>query len=118
MCLLYLFMVTSAPFLLPFVVLPPHQVRHVEVPQTKRTRELPQLVETEGLGENVGNLPIRLNINEFDITKEDTLVEKMVVHLNVLIPGVEDGVFHKLDIVEVVIVDRRRIGCIHLQILE
>ena len=87
--------VSSAPFLRPSVVFqnfsPPH-VRHVEVSQPKRTRELPQLVETKGLGEDVGVLPIRRNISMFNFTGEDKIVDKVVVHLNVLGPGMEDGV--------------------------
>ena len=70
------------------------------------------------LGEDVGVLPIRRNILKFDFTREDTLADKVVVHLNVLSSGVEDGVLHKLDIAEVVGIDRRRIERIHLQILE
>ena len=54
----------------------PPQVRHVEVPQPKRTRELPQLVETKVLGDDVEVLPIRLNILKFDFTGEDTLMDK------------------------------------------
>ena len=88
------------------------------MPQPKHTRELPQLVETKGLGEDVGVLPIRRNIRKFDFTREETLADKMVVHLNVLSPGVENGVRRKLDVAEVVIVDRCRIRCLHLQILE
>ena len=34
----------------------------------------------------------------------------MVVHINVLSSGVEDGILRKLDVDEVVAVDRRRIG--------
>ena len=45
-------------------------------------------------------------------------MDEMIMHLNVLCPGVEDGVLHKLDVVEVVTVDRRRIGHLHLQILK
>ena len=74
------------------MVFSPPQVRHVEVPQTKHTRELPQLVETKGLGEDVGVLPIRRNIRKFNFTGEDTLVDKVLVHLNVLSLGVEDEV--------------------------
>ena len=70
----------------------PPQVRHVEVTQPKRTRELPQLVETKGLGEDVGVLPIRGNILKFNFTGEDTLADKMVVDLNVLSPCVDDRV--------------------------
>ena len=44
-------------------------------------------------------------------------MDKMVVHLNVLSPGMEDEVLRKLDAAEVVIVDRRRIRHLHLQIL-
>ena len=67
----------------------PPQVWNVEVTQVKRTRELPQLVQTNRLGEDVGSLPIRQNILKFDFTGEDTLTHKMVVDLNVLSLGVE-----------------------------
>ena len=60
--------------------------------QPKRTRELLQLVETKGLGEDVDVLPICENILKFEFTGKDTLTGKVVVHLNVLIPCVEDGV--------------------------
>ena len=42
----------------------------------------------------------------------------MIVHLSVLSPGVEDRVLRKLDVVEVVTVDRPRIEHHHLQILK
>ena len=95
----------------------PPQVRHIEAPQTKRTRELPQLVQTKGLGENVGVLPIHPNILKFDFTREDTLADKVVVHLNVLSPGLEDGVLRKLDATKVVIVYQCWLGHLHLLIL-
>ena len=113
--------VSSAPFLLPCSVsrdCSPPQVRHIEVTQPKRTRELPQLVQTKGLGEDVGSLLIHRNILKFDITRKDTLTDKVVVHLNVLGPCVEDGVLRELDDAEVVAVDRRRIGHLLLQILK
>ena len=58
----------------------PAQVLHVEVTQPKRTRDLLQLVQTKGLGENVSILLIRWNIVKFDFTVEDRLTDKMVVH--------------------------------------
>ena len=89
--------VSSAPFLLPFVILQdisrdfsPPQVRYVEVPQPKCTQDLPQLVETKGLGEDVSVLSIRRNILKFDFTGEDALADKVEMHLNVLSLGVED----------------------------
>ena len=42
----------------------------------------------------------------------------MIVHLNVLSPGVEDGVLRELDATEIVAIDRRRIGHLLLQILK
>ena len=41
----------------PSEVSPP-QVWYIEVTQPERTREFPQLVQTKGLGEDVGSLPI------------------------------------------------------------
>ena len=46
------------------------------------------------------------------------LTNKVVPHLNVLSPGMEDGVFRKLDVVEVLVIDRHRIRHLHLQILK
>ena len=77
-----------------------------------------QLVQTKGLGEDVGSLSIRRNILKFDFTREDTLTDKMVVHLNVLSPCLENGFLREMDAAEVVLVDRRRIGHLLLQILK
>ena len=96
----------------------PPQVRHVKVPQPKRTRELLQLVKTKGLGEDVGVLPIYRNILKFDFIREDMLTDKVIVHLNVLGPGMEDRVLHYVDVDEVVVVDHRQIRHLHLQILQ
>ena len=41
----------------------------------------------------------------------------MVVHLNVLCLGMEDGVFRQLDAIEVVVVDHNQIGHLDLQTL-
>ena len=42
------------------------------------------------------------------------LTDKVVVHLNVLSPGMEDGIFRKLDVAEVVVVDRRWTRNLHM----
>ena len=78
---------------------------------------MPQLVQTKGLGEDVGSLSIRRNILKFDFTRKDMLTDKMVVHLNVLGPCLENGVLRELAAAEVVVVDRRWIGLLLLQIL-
>ena len=44
--------------------------------------------------------------------------DKMVVHLNVLCPGVKDEVLCQLDVVEVVTIDRRWFKHLHMQILQ
>ena len=36
---------------------------------------------------------IRQNIRKFNFTREDMLANKVIVHLNVLSPGVEDEFF-------------------------
>ena len=86
--------------------------------QDKRARKLLSLVEAKGFGEDISSLPIRRNIDQFDFIGKDTLADKVVVHLNVLGSGMEDGVLCKLDVVEVVAVDRRQIRYFHFQILE
>ena len=45
-----------------------------------------------GLVKMLGSFPIRQNIYQFDFTGKDTLADKMVVHIDVLGPGVDDGV--------------------------
>ena len=99
-----------------FLFLPPPQVRCVEVTHPKLTREMSQLIKTKGFGENISNLPISRNMHQFDFTSEDTLTDKMIVHLNVLGPGVEDRVLCKVDTAKVVTKDRRRIRQLYLQI--
>ena len=47
---------------------------------------MPQLVQTKGLSEDVGSLPIRRNVLKFDFNGKDTLTNEMIVHLNVLGP--------------------------------
>jgi hypothetical protein len=94
------------------------QVRHVEVAQPKRTRELPQLVEPKSLGENVGNLPIRRNMLQFHFTGENTLLDEMVMHLDVLRPCVKDRVFRELNAAKVVAMDCRRFRHLLMQLLE
>ena len=59
----------------------------------KRTRELLQLFQAKGLGEDVGILPIPQNIHQFAFTGKDTLMDEVVVHLDVLGPCMEDGGF-------------------------
>ena len=44
------------------------------------------------LGEDVDSLSIRWNIHQFDFTGHDTLMDEVVVHLDVLGVGVEDEV--------------------------
>ena len=86
--------------------------------QDKRARKLLSLVEAKGFGEDISSLPIRRNIDQFDFIGKDTLADKVVVHLNVLGSGMEDGFLCKLDVVEVVAVDRRQNGDLHMQILQ
>ena len=59
-----------------------------------------------------------MHILKYDFTRENTLADKMVVHLDVLSPCVEDGVLRELDAVEVVVVDHRRIGHLLLPIFK
>ena len=63
-------------------------------------------------------MPICQDKLKFNFTREGTLTDKMVVHLNVLDPGMEDGVLRKLDVAQVVTIDRRQIRHLHLQILK
>ena len=58
------------------------------------------------------------SILKFHFTGKDTTTDKMIVHLNVLGPCVENGVLRELDAAEVVAVDRRRIGHLLLQVLK
>ena len=64
----------------------------------------------------VRSLPIRRNILKFDFTRKDMLTDKVVVHPNVLCQCVENRVLCELDVAEVVIVDRRCIAHLLLQV--
>ena len=44
-------------------------------------------------GEDIGYFPIRRNIHKFHFTGEDSLTDKMIVHLNVLGSGIKDEFF-------------------------
>jgi hypothetical protein len=77
-----------------------------------------QLVQTKGLGEDVGNLPIRRNMFQFHLTGEDTLPDEMIVHFDVRRPYVKNRVFRELDAAEVVAIDHCRIRHLLMQILE
>ena len=55
-------------------------------------REVLQRVRPEGLGEDVGNLPIGSNILEFDLTVKDPLTHKVIMYLDVLCVSLEHGV--------------------------
>ena len=54
-------------------------------------------------------------MHQFDFTRKDLLMDKMVVHLNLLGPSVEYGVFRKVDTVEVVAINRCPSGHFHMQ---
>ena len=54
---------------------------------------------------------------KFDFSGEDSLVDKMIVHLDVLCSGVEEGVLRKLDVAEVGIVYHCWLGHLYMQIL-
>ena len=69
-----------------------------------------QLVGSEGLGEDVGNLLINLNIPEFDFTPQDPLMHKVIMHLDVLCASMENGVLGQLQVANIVVVDRNRSG--------
>ena len=59
-----------------FLLFFPHQlapqVRHVEMLQAQHVREVSQLVETKGIGEDVNHLPISQNILQFHFTTENS----------------------------------------------
>ena len=84
----------------------------------KNARELPQLVESKRFGEDVGHLPIRQNVFQFNFTNEKALVHKVIMHFYVLALGMEDEVLCELDAPEVFAIDQRRINNLHLHILQ
>ena len=44
------------------------------------------------LGKDIGSLTIHHNVDQFNFTVDNMLADQVIVHLNVLGPGVEDGV--------------------------
>ena len=73
-----------------------------------------QLVPAKSLGEDIDNLLICQNIHKFYFTGEDSLVDEMIVYLDVLCQGVEDRVLRKLDIIEVVAIYHCQFKHLHL----
>ena len=59
-------------------------------------------------------MSIRRNVRQFDFTGKDPLTNKVIMHLDVLGPGVEYAVSRKVDTAKVVAIDRRRIGHLHM----
>jgi hypothetical protein len=55
---------------------------------------------------------------QFDFTGEDTLLDEMIVHFDMLRPCLKNRVFRELNAVEVVEVDHRRIRHLLMQVLE
>ena len=45
-----------------------------------------------GFGEDIGNLTIWQSINQFHFTREDSIVYKLIVHLNFLCVSIKDEV--------------------------
>ena len=84
----------------------PPQVWHVEMLYTKHLGKVIQLVRSERLGEDVGNLPIRLNILKFNFTAQNLLMHKVIVHFYVLCLSMEYGVLGKLYDAYVVAIDQ------------
>ena len=75
---------------------------------TKNLGEMLQLVQSERLGEDVGDLPISSNISKFDFTAQDPLTHKVIMHLDVLSASMEHKVFGQLHAIDVVTIDRDR----------
>ena len=55
-----------------------------------------------------------MNIPEFDFTAQDSLAHKVVMHFYVLRASMEYGVLSQLHAIDVVTIDRDRIGNLHL----
>ena len=86
----------------------PPQVRHIETLHAKHLREVLQLVRSERLVEDVGNLPIGLNIPKFDFIAQDPLAHEVIMYLNMLCASIEHRVLGQLHTADVVAVDRNR----------
>ena len=69
-----------------------------------------QLVQAKRFGEDIDDMPICWNIHKFDFTRENSLAEKVIMYVNVLHSGVEDGVLGELDVAEVVVIYHGRFG--------
>ena len=61
-----------------------------------------QLVSSECLGEDVGNLPLRSNIPKFDFTAKDPLTHEVIIHLYVLSASMKYGILGELHVDHVV----------------
>ena len=65
-----------------------------------------ELVRSDRLGDDASHLSICLNIPEFDITAQDPLVHKVIMHFYVLRASMENGVLGQLHATDIVAVDR------------
>ena len=97
---------------------PPPQVWHVEMLQANQTRKWSQLVKSKRLTEDIGNRSVYRNIHKFDFSGEESLVEEMIVYLNVFLLGMKDRVLGKLHTTEVVVVYYSRFRHLDLEILQ
>ena len=64
-----------------------------------------QLVYSECLGENIGNLSIGSNITQFDFIFKDPLARNVIMYFYVLCASMEYEVLGELDVVEIVTID-------------
>ena len=67
-----------------------------------------QLVHSKCLREDDGNLSIGSNIQVFDFTAQDTLMHKVIMHLDVLCASMEHWVIGLLYATDIVVVDQDR----------
>ena len=61
-------------------------------------RELPQLVNSQGLSQDVSCLQVRANVLQVDISGQNLLSDEVIVHFDVLGPSMEDWVLSELNI--------------------
>ena len=68
----------------------PPQARLVDGQKTKVCRELSQVVDSQGLHEDVIRLQVRVEVLQVDIFGQNMLSDEVLVHFDVLGPSMED----------------------------
>ena len=79
---------------------------------------MPLLVDSEGLREDVGRLHVLVYVLLVDMSGQDTLLDEVIVPLNVLGSSVKHWVLSQVNVAHTVVVEENRIRNGNAQIFQ